>query len=156
MNNPNTYDLANVLIRNYTKENFAEDKKGLLKLNDVRITLIDFGGVKPIGETPAAEYRNLTPSYAGTEQFLRLNTSEKLDLFAIGVLLFEISTGHLPFDNINDDDALGILKNLNQTINIKFYVESLTLREIVIGPIPLPMLNKCNRYFILTALNNLQ
>ncbi|HEY0777521.1 MAG TPA: serine/threonine-protein kinase [Gemmatirosa sp.] len=66
-------------------------------------TLLDFGIAKSLDPDDARDptrtgFRLLTPAYAAPEQFRGDDTGAAIDVYALGVLLYELVTGRLPFD----------------------------------------------------------
>lgn len=67
--------------------------------------LLDFGIAKLVGESAAAEtpamtqtgMRLMTPEYASPEQVRGLAITTATDIYSLGVVLFEILTGHPPY-----------------------------------------------------------
>lgn len=62
---------------------------------DRMVKLIDLGFMAPVGIV--FEEKSGTPSYMSPEQFLLKPLREASDIYAFGVLLFELFTGELPF-----------------------------------------------------------
>jgi eukaryotic-like serine/threonine-protein kinase len=80
-----------------------------------RVKVIDFGIVKLLGDAAAAYGASAltnaglvvgTPAYMAPEQALGRQVDTRTDLYAIGVLLFEMLTGRLPF---HDPDPLKLM-----------------------------------------------
>ena len=76
----------------------------ILVTNDGRVKLLDFGIAKqlegagrPADQTRTA-LRLLTPAYAAPEQLSGGQIGIHTDVFALGVILYELLTGTLPFD----------------------------------------------------------
>lgn len=67
------------------------------------IKLIDFGLSRPLGASDDVELWG-TPAYMAPELFEGSGRSEASDLFALGVLLYEMATGVLPFGGANGDE----------------------------------------------------
>ena len=61
--------------------------------------VIDFGLAKPIDQLNRGSKRyTATPSYSAPEIFLQKELTEKVDIYALGVLMWEILTNRVPFD----------------------------------------------------------
>jgi eukaryotic-like serine/threonine-protein kinase len=80
-----------------------------------RVKIIDFGIVKLLGDAAAAYGASAltnaglvvgTPAYMAPEQALGRQVDTRTDLYAVGVLLFEMLTGRLPF---HDPDPLRLM-----------------------------------------------
>jgi serine/threonine protein kinase len=78
-----------------------------LKLSNVMLTpereirLIDFGLANHL-DLPDLIFESFrepkgSPAYIAPEQFIGVRDEPRSDLFSVGVMLFELSTGHLPF-----------------------------------------------------------
>jgi serine/threonine protein kinase len=80
-----------------------------------RVKIIDFGIVKLLGDAAAAFGAGAltntglvvgTPAYMAPEQALGRQIDARTDVYAIGVMLFEMLTGRLPF---HDPDPLKLM-----------------------------------------------
>jgi serine/threonine protein kinase len=80
-----------------------------------RAKIIDFGIVKLLGDAAAAFGASAltnaglvvgTPAYMAPEQALGRQIDGRTDLYAVGVILFEMLTGRLPF---HDPDPLRLM-----------------------------------------------
>ena len=82
------------------------------------IKLLDFGIAKRFRETPGGDTRSrtqlrmLTPQYAAPEQLDGRAVGVGVDIYALGVMLFELIAGHRPydFDNLDNDDLGGAIR----------------------------------------------
>ncbi len=74
---------------------------------DGTVKLLDFGIAKQLedfssaGNQTRAELRLMTPAYAAPEQLLGEQTGIFTDVYALGVLLYELLSGQLPYDLAN-------------------------------------------------------
>lgn len=101
-----------IIHRDLKPENVLINKEGQLKL-------VDFGIAKTATRHTKTGMAIGTPHYMSPEQCLgKANITAKTDVYAAGIMLFEILTGKLPFDieGHADDPALAIaLMHLNDT-----------------------------------------
>ena len=67
--------------------------------------LLDFGLAASPGEPSGEARAGLTPGYAAPEQITDDDAGTAVDVFALGVLLFELLTGALPFGRRGDSRA---------------------------------------------------
>jgi Protein kinase domain len=79
-----------VLHRDIKPANIMIDARG-----ELRIT--DFGLAGLADGLQGAEVRNGTPAYMAPEQLTGKEVSVQSDLYAVGLVLYEMFTGHLPF-----------------------------------------------------------
>ncbi len=78
----------------------------ILVTGEGRVKLLDFGIARlltPEGDTDQLPVtisgnRSFTPDYAAPEQLLGLPVDTRADVYALGVVLFELLAGHRPFD----------------------------------------------------------
>jgi len=99
-----------VIHRDIKPSNILVDAEG-------RVRLLDFGIAKQMGEFGEAGptrtvFRLMTPAYAAPEQLLGESVGVHTDVYALGVILYELLTGDLPF-NLRDlslSEAMAVLR----------------------------------------------
>ena len=86
-----------VIHRDIKPQNLLLDANGVLKVMDFGVARLRgvSTGVTEIGQLVG------TPQYMAPEQLLGEDFDERVDLFAMGVVLFECLTGRLPFEGTN-------------------------------------------------------
>jgi len=83
-----------VIHRDIKPQNLLLDARGMLKV-------MDFGVARLAGGSSGLTEAGMlvgTPSYMAPEQLLTESFDERIDLYAVGVVLFECLTGRLPFE----------------------------------------------------------
>nr|MBP7694140.1 serine/threonine protein kinase [Anaerolineales bacterium] len=90
-----------VIHRDVKPGNVMLDKTG-------RVILMDFGVSKIVGvqTQTASGAATGTPAYMAPEQALGHAVDQRADLYALGVILYQLVTGHLPFEA---DSALTVM-----------------------------------------------
>jgi predicted Ser/Thr protein kinase len=81
-----------VLHRDLKPSNVMLDGRG-------EVLLTDFGLAGLAGEIEGSEVRNGTPAYMAPEQLAGLEVTVKSDIYALGLVLYEIFTGKMPFES---------------------------------------------------------
>lgn len=72
-------------------------KPGNVAVRDGRVVLLDFELARRVGEAPEGTRPRGTPPFMAPEQIRGEPASPAMDLFALGVTLYEAATGFLPF-----------------------------------------------------------
>ena len=101
----------NIVHRDIKPENVMIDEEGYTKL-------IDFGTAKILnGRT----YTTVgTPHYMAPEVILRNGYSSSVDLWSLGIVLYEIIYGKVPFGNEDEDPKMIYEKILEHKLELKF------------------------------------
>jgi serine/threonine-protein kinase len=89
-----------VLHRDLKPGNVMLDSRG-------QVLLTDFGLAGLAGQIEGAEVRNGTPAYMAPEQLAGEEVSVRSDIYSLGLVLYEIFTGKLPFES---DTLAGLIK----------------------------------------------
>ena len=88
-----------VLHRDLKPSNIMIDGRG-------HVLITDFGLAGVIGSIEGAEVRNGTPAYMAPEQLSGKEVSTQSDIYALGVVLYEMFTGKPPFVASTRDELL--------------------------------------------------
>ncbi len=80
-----------VIHRDLKPQNIMMNKRG-------EVVIMDFGLAAIASELSGAEARNGTPAYMSPEQLKGAGVTAKSDLYALGLVLYELFTGKRPFD----------------------------------------------------------
>src|SRR3984893_17997256 len=80
-----------VLHRDLKPANIMIDGRG-------HVLIMDFGLAGVMGQIEGAEARNGTPGYMAPEQLSGTEVSAQSDIYALGVVLYEMFTGKRPFN----------------------------------------------------------
>jgi serine/threonine protein kinase/TolB-like protein/Tfp pilus assembly protein PilF len=90
-------------------------KPGNIKITpDGRVKVLDFGLAKTVGGEPSEKPTTVTqpgrvmgtPSYMSPEQARGKDTDHRTDIWSFGCIMYEMLTGHLPFEGETATDTL--------------------------------------------------
>ncbi|MEO7795536.1 MAG: serine/threonine-protein kinase, partial [Thermoanaerobaculia bacterium] len=87
-----------IVHRDLKPSNILVDGDGRVKLLDFGIAKLLSGDEGEAGERTRLEARALTPAYAAPEQILGEPVTTATDVYALGVVLYELMTDRLPHD----------------------------------------------------------
>ncbi len=80
-----------VMHRDLKPNNVMLDKRG-------QVVIMDFGLAAVADELSGPEARHGTPAYMAPEQLRGDSVTNKSDIYALGLIIYELFTGHRPFD----------------------------------------------------------
>lgn len=88
--------------------------ENLLLDNDYNLLLTDYGWACYYDESQGKKMTTYcgTPEYVSPEMLRKIGYDETIDIWAIGVLLFEMLAGYAPFTANNKDDVFRNIRNL--------------------------------------------
>jgi predicted Ser/Thr protein kinase len=97
-----------VIHRDLKPQNIMINKRG-------EVVIMDFGLAAIASELSGAEARNGTPAYMSPEQIKGGGVTAKSDLYALGLVLYELFTGKRPFDAHSVQQLLDLQEALQLT-----------------------------------------
>ena len=80
-----------IIHRDLKPQNIMMNKRG-------EVVIMDFGLAAIADQLSGAEVRNGTPAYMAPEQLKGAEVTAKSDIYALGLVLYELFTGKRPFD----------------------------------------------------------
>src|SRR5205823_13427589 len=80
-----------IVHRDLKPQNIMLNKRG-------EVAIMDFGLAAIADQLSGAEVRNGTPAYMSPEQLKGSEVTAKSDLYALGLVLYELFTGKRPFE----------------------------------------------------------
>ena len=117
-----------VIHRDLKPQNIMMNKRG-------EVVIMDFGLAAISDQLTGAEVRNGTPAYMAPEQLKGAEVTARSDLYALGLVLYELFTGKRPYD----------AKNLQQLIDLQesAHLTSMTSVAADIDPAVEKVIRRC-------------
>uniref|UniRef100_Q026F8 Serine/threonine protein kinase n=1 Tax=Solibacter usitatus (strain Ellin6076) TaxID=234267 RepID=Q026F8_SOLUE len=117
-----------VIHRDLKPQNIMMNRRG-------EVVIMDFGLAAIADQLSGAEVRNGTPAYMSPEQLKGDGVTAKSDLYALGLVLYELFTGKRPFD----------AKNVQQLIDMQesAHLTSMTSVAADIDPAAEKVIRRC-------------
>jgi serine/threonine protein kinase len=79
------------------------------------VKIMDFDLAEPIREIPQSHSKiSGTLNYLAPEQILKQPIDERSDIFSLGIIMFELFTGHKPFMALSKKEALDVYADVNK------------------------------------------
>src|SRR5215467_3206189 len=88
-------------------------KPGNVVLREGRAVLLDFDITRPAGHPAPPGRPHGTRAYMAPEQCLRVPADPRMDLFALGTVLYELATGRAPFERYRSAEGGGEFPQLS-------------------------------------------
>ena len=117
-----------VIHRDLKPQNIMMNKRG-------EVVIMDFGLAAIAHQLSGEEVRNGTPAYMAPEQLKGSEVTAKSDIYALGLVLYELFTGKKPFD----------AKNVRQLIEMQesIHLPSMTTTAADIDPMVEKAIRRC-------------
>ncbi len=117
-----------VIHRDLKPQNIMMNRRG-------EVVIMDFGLAAIADQLSGAEVRNGTPAYMSPEQLKGAGVTARSDLYALGLVLYELFTGKRPFD----------AKNVQQLIDMQesAHLTSMTSVAADIDPAAEKVIRRC-------------
>ena len=124
------HEKLKVVHRDIKPENFMIKKE---KNERIVVKLMDFGTSDFLKEEGFNYMSQGTPLYIAPEVYLEKNYDSKIDMWATGVVLYNMATGSHPFKNNKKNDNLENTKNKNIDFDISIVDEDKKIMNNVIN-----------------------
>jgi tRNA A-37 threonylcarbamoyl transferase component Bud32 len=117
-----------VIHRDLKPQNIMINKRG-------EVVIMDFGLAAITDQLSGAEVRNGTPAYMAPEQLKGTGATAKSDIYALGLVIYELFTGKKPYD----------AKNVQQLIDLQdsVHLSSMTSVAADIDPAVEKVIRRC-------------
>jgi serine/threonine-protein kinase len=117
-----------VIHRDLKPQNIMMNKRG-------EVVIMDFGLAAIADQLSGAEVRNGTPAYMAPEQLKGAEVTAKSDIYALGLVLYELFTGKKPFDARNVRQLLELQESI--------HLPSMTSIAVDIDPMVEKAIRRC-------------
>lgn len=97
-----------VIHRDLKPQNIMINKRG-------DVVIMDFGLAAIADQLSGAEVRNGTPAYMAPEQLRGAGVTQASDIYALGLVLYELFTGRRPFEAKNLQQLIDLQESANPT-----------------------------------------
>ena len=124
------HEKLKIVHRDIKPENFMIKKE---KNERIVVKLMDFGTSDFIKEEGFDYMSQGTPLYIAPEVYLEKNYDSKIDMWATGVVLYNMATGNHPFKNNKKNDNLKNSKNKNIDFDISVVDEDKIIMSNVLN-----------------------
>ncbi|MGI8544045.1 MAG: protein kinase domain-containing protein [Aridibacter sp.] len=103
-----------VVHRDLKPSNILVTKDGIPKLLDFGISKILSTEIEQLNSATVTRMGVMTPGYASPEQLQRKSVTTATDIYSLGIILYELLSGHRPFES-KEDDLKEIYKAIIET-----------------------------------------
>ena len=103
-----------IVHRDLKPSNIIVNKEGLPKLLDFGISKILVAEFEQVNASTVTKLGVMTPSYASPEQLQNKSVTTATDIYSLGVILYELLSGHRPFE-AKENDIKEIYKAVLET-----------------------------------------